>query len=127
MNFRDNWGSILSLFFGILLFLGAVGQITNPDARLGGLVGGPVMVIGALLYRSAKRRKNTQTGSTLRVLLELIGLAMILFIAFGQNDLNQRIIADPVPNLVIPVWALIAYACAVYRAVVARHATEVRE
>ena len=119
MNFRDNWGSTLSLSLGVLMFLGAVGQITNQDARLGGLVAGPVMIVGALIYRSAKKRRETHSNIVIRSIAELVGVFVILFLAFGQNDLKQRLVTDPFPNFIIPVWALIVYVFAVYQAFVA--------
>lgn len=125
MNFRDNWGSILSLIGGALLFLGAVGQITNPNGNHSGLVSGPVMILGALIYRSAKKRRETQNNNLVRVIGELVGLLAILFLAFGQNNLQQRLITDPVSNLIIPVWALIAYVVAAYRGYTDKRGTEI--
>lgn len=86
---------------------------------------GPVMILGALIYRSAKKRRETQGNNFVRVIGELAGLLAILFLAFGQNDLRERLVTDPVPNLIIPVWALIAYAIAAYRGFTAKRETEV--
>lgn len=116
MKFRENWGSTLSLVGGLLSFAGAVGQVNNPSGNLGGLIAGPVMIIGALIYRSAKKRKHNAESDKVRILAEAIGLLAIAFLVIGQNDLNNRIISDPVPNFIIPLWAVIAYAYAFYRA-----------
>jgi hypothetical protein len=116
MKFRENWGSTLSLVGGLLSFAGAVGQMNNPSANLGGIIAGPVMIIGALIYRSAKKRRDNSERGKVRIFAEAIGLLAITFISFGQNDLKQQIALDPVPNFVIPLWAIIAYAYAFYRA-----------
>jgi hypothetical protein len=116
MKFRENWGSFLSLAGGSLSLIGAVGQISNPSGNHGGLIAGPVMIIGALIYRSAKKRRDSGASGKIRIFAEAIGLLAIAFIVLGQNDLKVRIILDPVPNLIIPVWAIIAYAYAFYRA-----------
>ncbi len=124
MNFRDNWGSTLSLVLGVLMFLGAVGQITNPNGNHGGLVSGPIMIVGALIYRSAKKRRETQGKNVVRMIAELAGFATILFLAFGQNNLQQRQVTDPATNLMVPVWALIAYAIAAYQTVSTKRKTK---
>ncbi|CAN1544649.1 hypothetical protein MCEMIH15_01905 [Caulobacteraceae bacterium] len=113
MKFRENWGSTLSLVGGLLSFAGA---INNPSGNMGGLIAGPVMIIGALIYRSAKKRRANAASVKFRIFAEAIGLLAIAFIVFGQNDFKQQIALDPVPNFVIPLWALIAYAYAFYRA-----------
>lgn len=124
MNFRENWGSTLSLIVGAISFLGAVGQITNPSGNLGGLVAGPVMIIGALFYRSAKKRRESGKGGSIRIVVEVVGLLVILFMVFGQNELERNIILDPVSNFIIPLWALIAYAYGAYRAFNAKQETK---
>ncbi len=127
MKFRENWGSILSLIVGAISFLGAVGQLTNPSGNLGGLVAGPVMIFGALIYRSAKKRRESGNGGSMRIIAEVIGLLVILFMVFGQTELKRNIILDPVPNFIIPLWALIAYAYAAYQAYAAKRETEIIE
>ncbi len=127
MNFRENWGSILSLIVGALSFLGAAGQLTNPSGNLGGLVAGPVMIFGALIYRSAKKRRESGNSSFIRIVAEVVGLLVILFMVFGQTELKRNIILDPVSNFIIPLWALIAYAYGAYRAYTAKQETEIIE
>jgi hypothetical protein len=127
VKFRENWGSILSLIVGAISFLGAVGQLTNPSGNLGGLVAGPVMIFGALIYRSAKKRRESGNGGSMRIIAEVIGLLVILFMVFGQTELKRNIILDPVPNFIIPLWALIAYAYAAYQAYAAKRETEIIE
>ena len=125
MKFRENWGSILSLIVGALSFLGAAGQLTNPSDNLGGLVAGPVMIFGALIYRSAKKRRESGNSSSIRIVAEVVGLLVILFMVFGQTELKRNIILDPVPNFIIPLWAVIAYAYAAYRAFTAKQGAEI--
>lgn len=73
------------------------------------------MILGALIYRSAKQRRNAKGINAVRLAAEFLGLITMVFIAFGQNELKQRMVADPMSNIVIPVWALAAYAYAAYR------------
>ena len=74
------------------------------------------MIFGALIYRSAKKRRESGKGGSIRILAEVVGLLVILFMVFGQAELKRNIILDPVPNFIIPLWAVIAYAYGAYRA-----------
>lgn len=47
--------------------------------------------------------------------MEAVAVAAILFLWLGQNQLTTRMATDPAPNLIIPVWALVAYAVAALR------------
>jgi hypothetical protein len=31
------------------------------------------------------------------------------FMILTQNDLKRRIATDPIPNAIIPIWAIVAY------------------
>ena len=68
------------------------------------------MILGALAYRSAKKRKLGEVTTTLlRKGLEASALVIIAAAVLLQNDLKNHIANDPVPNVIIPLWAIIAY------------------
>jgi GYF domain 2 len=71
-------GSTVALLLGALAFIGAVSRIGNGDPIApGALKAGLVLVLVALVYRSAKRRRLVDVASTpARWLLE--GLAIVL-------------------------------------------------
>ena len=71
-------GSTVALLLGGLVFLGAASRIGNGDpAAPGALKAGLVLILGALIYRSAKRRRLGDVTSTpARWVLE--GIAIVL-------------------------------------------------
>jgi hypothetical protein len=71
-------GSTVALLLGGLVFLGAAIRIGNGDpAAPGALKAGLVLILGALIYRSAKRRRLGEVTSTpARWVLE--GVAIVL-------------------------------------------------
>jgi hypothetical protein len=71
-------GSTVALLLGGLVFLGAAIRIGNGDpAAPGALKAGLVLILGALIYRSAKRRRLGEVTSTpARWALE--GIAIVL-------------------------------------------------
>jgi hypothetical protein len=71
-------GSTVALLLGSLVFLGAASRIGNGDpAAPGALKAGLVLILGALIYRSAKRRRRGEVASTpARWVLE--GIAIVL-------------------------------------------------
>lgn len=106
---RNNlWGSNAAVAFGCLMLAGGISQIsmggkTNLD------VAGLIVLFGALSYRSLKRRRlgikpDTRARQTVEV-IALFGPLLLL-----SNGFLERVNTDPVPNLVIPVLALIPYA-----------------
>jgi multisubunit Na+/H+ antiporter MnhB subunit len=98
-------GSTIALVFGVL---GLVAGLARPG---GLLIAGPIMILGALAYRSAKKRKLGEANQLkTRQVLELGAIFAILALILFQNNLKELIAADPVPHLVIPAWAIIAYA-----------------
>jgi hypothetical protein len=103
---KKHIGSTIALILGFLSFAGSVANPANP----GGLIAGPVIILGALAYRSAKKRKLGEVHNTaMRKGLEISALIIIAAAILLQNDLKTLIATDPVPNLVIPLWAIIAY------------------
>ena len=87
-----------------------------------GGIAGLIMILGAVAYRSRKRRLLGLLPATLaRKIREALALVAILLGVGLQRDLGALLAADPVPNLIAPLWALIAYFCAGIRI---RHKTD---
>jgi hypothetical protein len=111
-SWRRIWrhlGSSLALVFGCLAAIAGIAQVGN-GVQSGSAVGGAVMVIGALAYRSAKKRRLGEVNSTLiRRTVEYALLLSLILIVLLQNNLKYLIASDPVNNAVIPLWAVIAY------------------
>ena len=105
MQLRANLrGSTLSLVVGLLMI---VSGITN--ARITDILVGLVMVIGGVIYQSAKKTKLGLVGSSrIRSVLEGLGIIAIIGLlarlALRFNGSTWTII--------IPLWALVAYAVA---------------
>jgi hypothetical protein len=98
---RRRWvrhlGSSIAFLFGCLSVIaglsGLAQTVDNPQVagtqKMNTLIGGVVMILGALAYRSAKKRRLGEAKSTLtRKFLEVASL---------------------LPNAVIPIWAIVAY------------------
>ena len=101
---KKHIGSTISIVLGILLLASIP---TNPN----GLVTGSIIILGALAYRSAKKRKLGDVNTTLlRKGLEISALIIIAAAVLLQNDLKNLIASDPVPNFIVPLWAIVAYA-----------------
>jgi hypothetical protein len=102
---KKHIGSTIALVLGILYFASA---LTN-SGNSGGLVAGPVLILGALAYRSAKKRKlGEANNSTLRKWVEVLAMIVIAAAILLQNNLKYLIATDPISNLIIPLWAIIA-------------------
>ena len=97
--------------------LAVVAFLGNPfQASVSTSIAGAVMILGGISYRSAKKRRLGQVKETpMRRGVELTLLAAILVIILFQNNLIDLIESDPVPNLIIPVWALLAYFIELFR------------
>jgi len=97
-------GSTIALVLGFLLL--AIGA-AKPSSLL---ITGPIIILGALAFCSAKKRMLGEVkDSLLRRGLEALAIAIIVAAVLLQNDLKVQIITDPVPNLIIPLWAIVAY------------------
>ncbi len=107
---KKHLGSTLGIALGILSILAG---LTQPGATL---ISGIVMLIGALAYRSAKKRKLQEVGNTvIRKVIEGIGIVGVIALIVLQKDLKMLIATDPVPNFVIPVFVIIAYSIALLK------------
>ena len=99
-------GSTIALILGFLSFASSLANPSNPS----GLVAGPVIILGALAYRSAKKRNLGEVKSTLlRKGFEASALVIIAAAVLLQNDLKNLIVTDPVSTVIIPLWAIVAY------------------
>ena len=101
---KKHIGSTIALVVGILYFLGSLSNMGS------GIISGPIMIIGALAYRSAKQRHLGNCKPTItRKIFEITGLVVIVVAIVFQTNLKETIATDPVPNFIIPLWAIIAY------------------
>ena len=115
-------GSTVALVLGVLGLLTDLVLLQRGAAGPGGigdsgmLIGGPIMILGALAYRSAKKRLLGQVPSSkARRICEAVALLLILGVVLLHDNLRYFIANYPVPYLVIPVWALVAYAFVGFR------------
>ena len=110
---KKHIGSTIALILGFLSFAGSVANPTNQS----GLIAGPVIILGALAYRSAKKRKLGEVHDTsLHKGLEGLALIIVAAAILLQKDLITLIATDPVPNLIIPLWVIIAYVVVAFKA-----------
>jgi CheY-like chemotaxis protein len=104
-------GSTVAVVFGVLAFFGAMGGVGGGDYGFEGLLtAGPVLILGAFAYRSAKERRLGEVASTpLRRVGEGIAILLLLLTVLLQKDLKNQIATEPLATVLIPVWALVAY------------------
>lgn len=103
-NMKKHLGSTIALVIGVLFFISGLIQPTN------NLIRGIIITFGALAYRSAKKQKLGEVRvSLLRKTLELFLIVIIIAAVLLQNNLSYKIETYPVDNLIIPLWAIIAY------------------
>ncbi len=101
---RIPW-SLVALVVGAMSFMAGVADNTHDN-----LGAGFGMILGALAYRSAKKRKlGTVKNSMIRKILEIASICLIFAAVLFQNDLPNRLVTNPVSNIMIPLWAIIAY------------------
>jgi hypothetical protein len=109
-------GSTLALIIGVLALVSGLASLARtlsansfePGSSLP--EAGVVMILGALAYRSAKKRRTGETKSILiRQFLEIASLMAICLVILMQNNLKYLIAADPISNAVIPILAILAY------------------
>ncbi len=68
------------------------------------------MVLGALAYKSAKKRNlGLVARSKWRLVLEVIALYLICAFTFPPSNGIDLASTDPVPYLIVPAWAFTAY------------------
>jgi len=113
---KRHLGSTLALIIGGLALVSGLARVvatlgaTSLEPGSGMPQAGVVMILGALAYRSAKKRRTGEAKSTFtRQFLEIASLVLICLVILMQNNLKYLIATDPVPNAVIPIWAILAY------------------
>jgi hypothetical protein len=111
-------GSTIAIVLGLVYFAGSLSP-SNPSHD--GSIAGPVMVLGALAYRSAKRRAlGEATASMGRLVIETVLILLIVASVVFRNDLRTAIVINSAPTLLIPAWCVVAYVVAAVRAWKAR-------
>jgi hypothetical protein len=107
---RKHLGSTLAFAFGLASLAHVAG---DPQGRA--WIEGVAMTLGALAYWSAKKRRLGEVKTTLtRQCLEVALIVLICLAILLQNDLIYRIESDPVPNFIVPLWAIVAYLVIVF-------------
>lgn len=107
-------GSTIGIVLGLVYFADSFSP-SNPSNDSS--IAGPVMVLGALAYRSAKRRAlGEAAASVARQIIETILILRIVASVVFRNDLGTAIVINPAPTLFLPVWCVVAYAIAAVRA-----------
>jgi hypothetical protein len=102
-------GSTLAIVLGFLTFVAGISQ------RTGLMITGPVILLGAYAYRSAKKRRLGEVPNTkLRFAVELAAMVLLIAAIVLQNDLKRLIAEDPFPNFAIPLWVVVAYVVAIW-------------
>ena len=108
---KKHLGSTIALGFGVLYGVGGLLARIDPgySGPKEGLVGGIIAILGALAYRSAKKRKLGEIkSSSLRKASEVFAFVIIAIVLL-QKNFPDNIRDNPLPNLIIPLWAIIAY------------------
>jgi hypothetical protein len=102
-------GSSISLAVGILSLiagLATVGSKTKGADPVAGLI----IILGALAYRSRKKVfLGLVSSSKTRRVVEIVMVAVVGCSVLLQDDALRRLYEDPVPNVIIPLWVLVAY------------------
>ena len=104
-----NIGSTLSIILGILIIFIGLSKASN-GGSIDYMNSGMQMLLGAVAYKWAKKRKYGEIPNTsLRKVSEGIFMFFVISITIFRNDLALAVSSDPVPNLIIPAWVVIAY------------------
>ncbi|MBI5966359.1 MAG: hypothetical protein HY882_00680 [Deltaproteobacteria bacterium] len=101
---KKHLGSTIALGIGVLSIVSALTKLTSTP------IAGIIIILGALAYRSAKKRKLGEISpSSLRKALEVCAIVIIIAAVLLQKNLTYHIATAPVPTVIIPIWAIIAY------------------
>jgi hypothetical protein len=102
-------GCNIALGIGVLSLIGGVAGISKGGTGDGGFAG-LFIILGALAYRSRKKVfLGLVAASRIRRVVEITFVLVILCLVLFQNNVLAKIYQDPVLNLVVPLWVLIAY------------------
>lgn len=115
-------GSMLALSLGVLALVGGLGRLGSALAEgqtmaaedaSASAVSGLFMILGAVAYRSRKRRLlGLRPDTQGRVVFEIACLVLLTLAWLARSDLALRIEDSPAQYLLIPLLALAAYPCA---------------
>lgn len=109
-------GSSVALGIGFLVLAVGCSNLGKGDDSRNFTIMGPMIVIGALAYRSAKQRYLGEvTPTLLRRLSELLGIIIIVLMVVAHRNLNYYLATQPVVFLLTPFWAFVAYAIIAFR------------
>lgn len=114
-------GSSIALVLGFFGLIGELGGLSKGAEPSGMMIGAPIMILGALAYRSAKKRALGELPSSpSRWLFELAMIASIPILLLAQPNLQALMATDPAPYFVIPLWAIAAWLVAAAQSVARR-------
>lgn len=100
-------GSTIAVTFGLLAVLAG---LANPQQAGSALIMGVVVLLGGFAYRSSKKRNLGEHSNTkTRIFCELLAIVVACFVVLAQNNFKQLAINDPLPNVIAPLWVVIAY------------------
>lgn len=100
-------GSTIGIIMGVSLMLTGLTRTESFQS----LITGIVVLFGSIAYRSAKKRKLFEVSNTpVRILYEILMVIVSISLVAMQNNLPYLIESDPVPNFLVPLWVIIAYA-----------------
>jgi hypothetical protein len=103
-------GSTVCLILGTISFTAGLLRVPAGMEAEGTFVSGTFMILGTIAYRSAKKRRLQEVSSTVpRKFVEVGLLLLISVLVLTQNNLNHQMTTHPVLNLIVPLWAIIAY------------------
>lgn len=112
-------GSTAALALGILAIVGGLASVWRGRGSGAGdlIISGPVIILGALAYRSAKKRWLGQVASTkTRRFGEGIAILLIFALLLPLENLKTLVATQPVHYVIIPVYAIVAYMIIGFRA-----------
>jgi hypothetical protein len=103
-------GSTVCLILGAISFFAGLSPVPEVMAAEGAIVSGTFMILGAIAYRSAKKRRFQEVSSTVpRKFVEVALLLLICVLVLAQHNLHYQMTTHPVSNLIVPLWAIVAY------------------
>lgn len=113
---KKHIGSTIAIIVGILLCLTGFSPTSGLQFRHSSIIGGIVAILGALAYRSAKKRALGQLKDTgIQKGFEITVMVVLVVFVLVQHDLLNKAYTNPLGYAIIPLWALIAYVCAFFK------------
>ena len=111
-------GSTIALVLGVALLLIALIALASgksPDAW-DGILSAQMIIVGALAYRSAKKRLWGQVAPTaVRKAAEALAMLIIFLLVFWHDDWRARVAVRGAFYVIIPGSAVVAYLTVAFR------------